>query len=38
MKTSSHVHTNVAVKIEFYALMHKKKAQLNRIIRDMFKK
>jgi hypothetical protein len=38
MKTSSHVHTNVAVKIAFYALMHKKKAQLNIMIRVIFKK
>lgn len=31
-------HTNVAVKIAFYALMHKKQAQLNMMIREIFKK
>jgi len=38
VKTSLHVHTDVAVKIAFYVLMHKKQAQLNIMIREIFKK
>jgi len=37
MKTSSHVHTNVKVKIAFYVLMHKKQ-ELNIMIKEICKK